>query len=117
MVAMSGELTEIHRGTRHLVLRRIGQGGAEDVICKTVPPGHPAAAALVAGLHREHAWLTELRLPGTPRALGLEQLDGQPALVMADAGAQNLESWLRHPLPPHLFLALAVQLTEVLGQL
>src|SRR5689334_21790316 len=116
-VAGEHDVTEAHRGPRHLVLRR-GRAPADALIVKTIAPGHPAASALAAGLQREHDLLAGLSVPGAARPLGMSELEGQPALLLADAGPLNLKQWLRRrPLPADRFLALAVQLAETLARL
>src|SRR6185436_17299328 len=116
-VAGDDDLTEAHRGTRHLLLRRTrAQGDA--VVWKTVVPGHPSAAALGAGLQREHDLLFRVDVPGAARPLGMSRIGGQPALMLADAGPVNLKDWLRRrPLAPDRFLPLALQLAETLARL
>src|SRR5262245_37387727 len=115
-VAGEEDLTEAHRGTRHLVLRR-ARPQADAVILKTIAPGHPAASSLADGLRREHDLLARVNLPGTARPLGMGRVDGQPALLLADAGPSNLKQWLRRrPLPPDQFLRLALQLAETLAR-
>ena len=114
-VAGEDDLTEAHRGARHLLLRRVLSRGE---VWKTVAPGHPAAPILAAGLQREHDLLARLNLPGTARPLGMSRVGDRPALVLADAGPCNLKEWLRRrPLAPDHFLALALQITEVLVHL
>jgi predicted ATPase/signal transduction histidine kinase len=111
------DLTEAHRGPRHLVLRQArAQAGA--LIVKTIAPGHPATAALAAGLRREHELLARLSVPGAARPMGMSEVEGQPALLLVDAGPLNLKQWLRRrPLAADRFLALAVQLAETLARL
>lgn len=112
------DLTEVHRGARHLVRRGSLRPGEATVVIKTVAPGHPSAQALAEGLRREHQRLAGLPIAGVARALGLDQDGGGPALVLEDAGAQNLAQWLRRrPVSVEVFLSLALQLTEILVRL
>src|SRR5262245_12686587 len=116
MVPASGvhDLTEAHRGARHVVLRgEAGQGQA--VVWKTVAPGHPAAGAAAIALHREHELLVRVSGIGTAQPPGMTRLREGPALMLAEAGAVNLKDWLRRrALSAEVFLALALQLTETL---
>ncbi|WP_158501964.1 AAA family ATPase [Vitiosangium sp. GDMCC 1.1324] len=85
------------------------------------PRQGPLAASSLAMLHHEFELLRELKdwgVPGVVRPLALEEVAGDPALVLEDAGPQDLREWLRRN-PPGIdtFLRLALQLAEILGGL
>ncbi len=102
----------LYRGRRYIVFRTSGGEGPPRVV-KTVRPG-PLAASSAAMLRHEHEMLRELDLPGVVKPIALEEVAGIPALVLEDAGPQNLQEWLkREPLGIDAFLALALQLAEI----
>lgn len=109
------ELRQIHAGARFVVSR--ARRGGRSVIIKTLRPGRDDAQS-ENRLRQEYALLTDLALPGVVRPISFEQLEHRPALVMADAGAQNLDEWLRgRRLDVRSFLQLATQMAAIVAGL
>jgi predicted ATPase/signal transduction histidine kinase len=112
-------LREIHRGRRYVVLRGWRQDG-EPLVVKRVRAG-PLAPGSGAMLRHEYSLLRALQrqVPGVSRAVALQEAPGQlPALVMEDAGPQNLQEWLgRRPVTLDAFLELALQLAGIIASL
>ncbi len=68
-------------------------------------------------LRREYAILRSLDIPGVVRARGLHELGGTLSLVLEDAGSGTLASFLERVRPDlRIFLDIAIQLAEILGQ-
>ncbi|WP_437939572.1 AAA family ATPase [Sorangium sp. So ce341] len=109
------EATEIHRCGRYR-LRRLTLAG-RTVVQKTVrgTPPVPGAAAL---LLREHAFLRRLDVPGIARPLALEGPESAPALLLEDAGPEDLERRIgRGPLSLDAFFHVAVALADVCARI
>ncbi|WP_437336705.1 sensor histidine kinase [Sorangium sp. So ce394] len=109
------ETTEIHRCGRFR-LRRLTLAG-RTVVQKTVrgTPPAPGAAAL---LLREHAFLRRLDVPGIARPLALEGPESAPALLLEDAGPEDLERRIgRGPLALDAFFHVAVALADVCARI
>jgi serine/threonine protein kinase len=115
----SGGMREIYRGRRYIVLRGRKQDG-EPLVLKKVRVG-PLASSSSAMLHHEFSMLRSLReqVPGVARPVALEEdASNLPALVLEDAGPQNLQEWLhRKPVTVDVFLELAVQLAGIIESL
>ena len=78
----------------------------------------PADPGAVTRLKQEYDLLASLDVPGVVRPISFTPVDGRPALIMEDAGAQNLKEWLhRREVPGGNLLAIAVQLAEALVRL
>ncbi|QSQ22001.1 AAA family ATPase [Pyxidicoccus parkwayensis] len=112
-------LREIHRGRRYVVLRGLKQDG-EPLVVKRVRAG-PLALTSVAMLRHEYSLLRSLKgeVPGVSRPVMLEEdAPDLPALVLEDAGPQNLQEWLgRRPVAMDAFLELALQLAGIIASL
>src|SRR5439155_2754897 len=114
------EAWEIYRGGRYVVYRALRETDGTSVMVKAVRPDTGDQAGAGARLRREHALLRRLDLAGASLPSALAELAGQPALVLGDAGPQNLDEWLRgRPLDAGAgeFLDLAIPLTEVVARL
>ncbi|WP_437318813.1 sensor histidine kinase [Sorangium sp. So ce385] len=109
------ETTEIHRCGR-FQLRRLTFAGTT-VVQKTVR-GTPPAPGAAAVLLREHAFLRRLDVPGIARPLGLEGPESAPALLLEDAGPEDLERRIgRGPLELDAFFHVAVALADVCARI
>ncbi|WP_437915190.1 AAA family ATPase [Sorangium sp. So ce302] len=109
------EATEVHRCSRFL-LRRQRLAGRK-VVQKTVRGRHPAPGA-AALLLREHAFLRRLDVPGVVRPLALEGPESMPALLLEDAGPEDLERRLaRGPLALDAFFDVAIALAETCARI
>jgi predicted ATPase/signal transduction histidine kinase len=107
---------EVHRGHRYLVLRGLSHND-EPRILKIVRSGRDASRS-AALLHHEHEVLASLAVPGVVRPYGLTELEGATALVLEDAGPNDLREWLQHrPLGVGAFLARAIQLADTVAAL
>ncbi|WP_437601168.1 AAA family ATPase [Sorangium sp. So ce590] len=109
------EATQVHRCGRFL-LRRLTVAG-RTVVQKTVRGSHPAPGA-AALLLREHAFLRRLDVPGVARPLALEGPESAPALLLEDAGPEDLERRLaRGPLALDAFFNIAVALADTCARI
>ncbi|WP_164018976.1 AAA family ATPase [Pyxidicoccus trucidator] len=112
-------LREIYRGRRYVVLRGWKQDG-EPLVVKQVRSG-PLASGSKAMLRHEYSLLRSLHdeVPGVTRALALREDEAHlPALILEDAGPQNLQEWLgRRPVTMDAFLELALQLAGIIASL
>ncbi|WP_437969288.1 AAA family ATPase [Sorangium sp. So ce260] len=109
------EATDVHRCGRFL-LRRLTVAG-RTVLQKSARGNHlaPGAAAL---LLREHAFLRRLDVPGVARALALEGPESAPALLLEDAGPEDLERRLaRGPLALGAFFSIAIALADTCARI
>ncbi|PTL79867.1 ATP-binding sensor histidine kinase [Vitiosangium sp. GDMCC 1.1324] len=118
--ALSTErLQEIYCGRRYVVLRGWKQDG-EPLVLKKVRSG-PLQSSSSAMLHHEYSMLRSLHgaVTGVARPVALEEDAAKlPALVLEDAGPQNLQEWLhRRPVAMDAFLELAVQLAGIIASL
>src|SRR6185295_19344064 len=77
---------EIYSGARFSVLRARRVGGA-GVVIKRARPGRPELRS-AERLRHEYEILRFLDAPGTARALDFTTFEGDPALVLEDAGAR-----------------------------
>jgi serine/threonine protein kinase len=79
-------------------------------------PVEPTDERSAESLRHEHQILRGLEVPGVVRSLALEERDGVPALVLEDAGEEDLAGRLaRGPLDTEAFLALAPQMAAAVG--
>ncbi|NPC80124.1 AAA family ATPase, partial [Pyxidicoccus fallax] len=112
-------LQEIYCGRRYVVLRGWKQDG-EPLVVKRVRAGALASGSQ-AMLRHEYSLLSSLQgaVPGVARVLALREDEGHlPALVMEDAGPQNLQEWLgRRPVSMDAFMELALQLAGIIASL
>lgn len=109
----STDYERIHDG-RHTLFRSTQQDGAV-VVKVTADPPDPEA---IASLRHEYELLRELSLPGIVRVVGLARAGAGLALVMEDAGRQNLTERLgAGPLPVSEFLEISLQLAETVARL
>ncbi|WP_437578786.1 sensor histidine kinase [Sorangium sp. So ce887] len=109
------EATQVHRCGRFL-LRRFTVAG-RTVVQKTVR-GSPPAPGAAALLLREHAFLRRLDVPGVARPLALEGPESAPALLLEDAGPEDLERRLaRGPLALDAFFNIAVALADICARI
>ena len=113
---MGGGAKQTLRGSG-FVLERVTLEGGRTVLVKTVAPDRRDERS-IANLRREHEILRRLDLPGIARAIGLEDRDGAPALVLEDAGREDLSQWLAgRAAPIGVFLDVALQLAETVARL
>ncbi len=108
------ELGELHRGRRFVVSRARLVDAGPPVVVKAVL-GEASDETLSLRLRREYDLLASLDVPGVVRPIGFEPVAGRLALILEDAGAQNLKQWLRGREPSvGSFLEIAVQLSQAL---
>ncbi|QRK07690.1 AAA family ATPase [Archangium violaceum] len=106
---------EIYRGRRYVVSR-----WTEDAITLVLKQPRRGALATSSTALLQHEYqllreLEELRTPGIVKAFALQDMQGMPVLVLADAGPYDLREWLkRNPFEPGTFLELALQLAGIL---
>ncbi len=88
-------LETLHSSERTLVYRAVHTATGARVVLK-LPTNPRPGRALLDQLGRERALLRELAdVPGVPRALATERVDGRAAIVMDDIGARALSAWLQ----------------------
>jgi predicted ATPase/signal transduction histidine kinase len=118
-VELSGykNLREIFRGPRYLVLRANRSSDEAPVVIKTVRPDGPSMRANLLG--REYEVLSTLGVADVAKPLALEEeARGLPALVLEDAGPENLSEWLRrNAVGTAAFLDLAIQIATIAAHL
>jgi predicted ATPase/signal transduction histidine kinase len=110
---------EIHRGGAYALFRARRSADGVAVMIKTVATEPPSASATTDKLQHEYEVLRRLDVPGVVKPMGWETTDGGGrALVLEDAGPQNLKEWLRRrPAPIDVFLRVAVQLAEIVSRI
>jgi len=100
----------IDHGGRFQIVR--GRWGADRTPAIAKRAITPAAAE---ALRHEYALLRRAEGPGVSKALALVEEDGQPLLVLEDAGPEDLAAVIaRGPLSIETFLHVAVRLAEAL---
>ncbi len=101
---------ELCRGEQYVMYRGRREADRVPVLLKS-PLRRPARAAQIEGLRRQFALLSDLALPGVPRAYELVRSDGTCWLVLEDAGVVPLASLLAAgPIELSTFFHLALQL-------
>ncbi|WNG48708.1 AAA family ATPase [Archangium minus] len=106
---------ELYRGRRYVVSR-----WTEDTISLVLKQARRGTftPSSIARLQHEYQLLRELGELGTPgvvKAFALQDMQGVPSLVLADAGSCDLREWMRrHSFEPGTFLELALQLAGIL---
>src|SRR5262245_30985259 len=109
---------EIFRGARCVVLRANRLGDGAPVVIKSVLADRPAMSRAAALLANEYEILSTLHFAAIVKPLALEAVAGMPALVLADAGPENLHDWLRRrAVGTDVFLDLAVQIAKIVAYL
>ena len=85
-------------GDQYVFARGHKRGSDLSVVIKTVLAERLGASQAAGLLRREHEILSTLDSPSIVKPLVLEDVDGLPAMVLEDAGPENLKEWLRrHP--------------------
>ncbi|WP_437837204.1 sensor histidine kinase [Sorangium sp. So ce1153] len=109
------EATEVHRCGRFLLRRQTIAGRmVVEKSTRTSAPAQGAAALLL----REHAFLRRLDVPGVARPLALEGPERAPALLLEDAGPEDLDRRLaRGPLALNAFFDIAVALADTCARI
>ncbi len=108
---------ELCRGEQYVMYRGRREADRVPVLLKS-PLRQPARAAQIEGLRRQFTLLSDLSLPGVPRAYELVRSDGTCWLVLEDAGAMPLASLLAAgPIELSTFFHLALQLAAILAEL
>jgi predicted ATPase/signal transduction histidine kinase len=109
------ELYAIHLGRRYAVFRARRASDGLAVVIKLPITGSPSANDQ---LHSEHELLVRLGLPGIVRPVALASVGPVLALVLEDAGPEDLAHWLRRHQPPlSLSLSFAIQIASTLARL
>lgn len=107
---------EVYRDAHIAVYRGCRDDGTL-VIVKLLHAEYPELEEL-ARLRREYETTKNLPLEGIPRPLALEPHGNGLALVLEDSGSQPLQSFFQNNLVDvPLFLKLALDMTEIVGQL
>ncbi|MCP3167833.1 AAA family ATPase [Myxococcus qinghaiensis] len=115
MLGGSASLDLIHRGRRHRVYR--SRPDDRGIIVKMTAAEIPAADA-IASLQHEYELLRAVDLPGVVKVLELARTRDGLALVVEDAGEQDLAERIKAtPLSIGEFLEIALQVAEALVRL
>ena len=111
----AAQAERIHTGPQHLIFRAVRAG--RTVVVKTVwPDGADSQAEAL--LRHEQALLTTVQVPGVVKLLAFEAVDGQPALILEDAGPVSLADWIRtRPRSVGASLDLAVEMAAIVAAL
>ncbi|MEO0651433.1 MAG: serine/threonine-protein kinase [Planctomycetota bacterium] len=83
------------RGGQGLVLRAIQPGTEREVALKRVGSGILASRSELRRFEREVRMLAQLEHPGIVRVYGLDEVEGQPLLVMEWVEGVELDEWAR----------------------
>ncbi|MDJ0576124.1 MAG: AAA family ATPase [Xenococcaceae cyanobacterium MO_234.B1] len=111
------ETNQIYTGTKTLVYRAIRGIDGQPVIIKVLRNHHPNVNELVK-FRNQYLLTRELEHPLLVQPLALEDYGNGYALVMKDEGEISLwDYWQEHPRSLTEFLAIAIQLSEVLHYL
>jgi predicted ATPase/signal transduction histidine kinase len=113
------DFASIHLGQRYIVHRCRNSRDGRRVIVKTVRQG-PRADGAAADLHREYDILCALsQVPvRVSRPIAMEERPDGPALVLEDAGPENLLARLKHqPMSIDESLPVAVALARIVAGL
>src|SRR2546430_3979357 len=117
MASGDGSVTEICRTSRYVLTRVRAASGARQV-CKRVLAAAADPRAAAARLRHEYDLLAPLSIPGVVKAVGWEAHPIAPALLLEDAGPNDLAARLQgKPLPLPAFLRMAIALTEAVAGL
>ncbi|XYI02377.1 AAA family ATPase [Sorangium sp. So ce1128] len=106
----------LHSGADMCIVRATDTKTGGKVVLK-LPHGEPPSPRAREQLKHEHAVLRALEVPGVIRALGLEELDRKPVLVLEPWGDISLGRVLdQGPLPLGVALRLSAALSRSLGE-
>jgi serine/threonine protein kinase len=109
------EVRRVKRGTRFDVFRAVRQSDGRRVVLKAVRRDRPSAES-AALLRHSSELLRRLDGGGVERLLGLDTVDGDPFLIVEDAGAEGLGHRLAgHPMTIDGFLDLAVAIAQIVA--
>jgi serine/threonine protein kinase len=96
---------------------RASQAETGAKVALKLPQGDPPSPRALDELKHEHAVLRALEVPGIIRALGLEELDRKPVLVLEHWDGPSLARVLdQGPLPVGVALRLCATLSRSLGE-
>src|SRR5579871_3778761 len=108
---------KLRTNTLMVTYRGIRLHDKQAVILKLPGHKHPSSKQ-IALLQNEYALLKQLNLPGVIKAYDFIQLDLLPILILEDVKGELLELFLDgRPLDLTVFFNLALQLTDIVGQL
>ncbi|MDI3284113.1 AAA family ATPase [Polyangium sp. 15x6] len=114
MAYVVGEV--LHTGTDMRIARAAEAGSGARVVLK-FPHGELSTTRALEELRHEYAVLRALEVPGVIRALGLEEHDRKPVLVLEHWGDTSLARVLdQGPLPVEIAMRLAATLARTLGE-
>ncbi|XYH96665.1 AAA family ATPase [Sorangium sp. So ce1128] len=106
----------LHSGAEMCIVRTTDTKTGGKVVLK-LPHGEPPSPRAREQLKHEHAVLRALDAPGVIRALGLEELDRKPVLVLEHWDGTSLARVLEQgPLPVGVALRLGAALSRSLGE-
>jgi PAS domain S-box-containing protein len=107
----------IAEGPRTVLYRATAGPTRAPVVIKAVTR-RPCPPRDLQRLENEFAIVSQLALPGVVPVLGLDTVNGMPALVLADTGARSLlPAAVPLPVPVGVFLPLALGIAEVVAAL
>lgn len=116
MAELYRDLRQLCTGDRFVVFRGRSEDGA-DVVIKSLRPDRPDPHSALL-LRHEYELLGRLEVSGIAQPLGLSVLQGQPALLLKDAGPRSLaEALAGRPLPISEFLELALPMAGIVSAL
>jgi PAS domain S-box-containing protein len=106
----------IAESPRTVLYRALAEPTQRPVVIKAAAR-RPCPPRDLERLRNEYAITSRLELPGVVRALAMDTVDGMPALIFEDTGAEALNRSHAFPLPLDDFLALAVRIVEAVASL
>lgn len=110
------ELETLGTDEHFVVSRGISSSGGPSVLLVSHAPGEPSLAA-IDRIRRSHSIRAELDSEWAATPLGLAQLAGREALVLADPGGVVLARLLGKPLEIEAALRIAISLAHGIGRL
>lgn len=112
-----GEISRLHvvaEGDTFIVLRGWLSETSTSVIVKEP---RAAGCSVVARLYYEHLLLERLSIRGVPKTLGFSKIGDNFRLLLEDMGKPLLTDVIQGGLSTKVFLELALQLVDILGEL
>ncbi|MGC1246431.1 MAG: AAA family ATPase [Spirulinaceae cyanobacterium] len=110
-------LTEqLYESTNSLVFRGIREKDGLSVILKVLKKEYPSPQEL-SRYQKEYEITRKLQIPGVIAAYSQESQRGILGTVLEDFGGQSLKQLRESPLPLAKFLPLAIEITQILGEI
>jgi diguanylate cyclase (GGDEF)-like protein/PAS domain S-box-containing protein len=110
-------LEVIHKGKKTIVYRALRNSDQKPLILKILNSEYPSFADK-AQIQREYDILNLLNIPGVIKTYGIETFKNTLILVLEDFGGNTLKRIIsQEKLSPEIFLQIAIQLVDTLGEI